>query len=65
MSEQDFQYDLIDDGEIWMGMIKSRNQSAHTYNKETADEIVNLILDRYFALFTQFERKMTELADVV
>jgi nucleotidyltransferase substrate binding protein (TIGR01987 family) len=65
VTREAFQYDLIGDGEIWMGMIKSRNQSAHTYNKETADEIANLILDRYFALFTQFERKMTELADVL
>lgn len=59
-----FQYDLLSDGETWMGMIKSRNQSAHTYNKETADEIAGLILEHYFALFTAFERKMTELADV-
>ncbi len=59
-----FQYNLLSDGETWMGMIKSRNQSAHTYNKETADEIADLILKHYFALFTEFERKMTELADV-
>ncbi|RFP14559.1 MULTISPECIES: nucleotidyltransferase substrate binding protein [unclassified Duganella] len=59
-----FQYNLLSDGETWMGMIKSRNQSAHTYNKETADEIAGLILKHYFVLFTAFERKMTELADV-
>lgn len=59
-----FQYNLLSDGETWMGMIKSRNQSAHTYNKETADEIAGLILNHYFALFMEFEQKMTELADV-
>ncbi|OEZ63239.1 nucleotidyltransferase substrate binding protein [Duganella sp. HH105] len=60
-----FQYDLLSDGETWMGMIKSRNQSAHTYNKESADEIAGLILAHYFTLFVEFEQKMTELADAV
>lgn len=45
-----------------MGMIKSRNQSAHTYNKETADEIGGLIVARYFDLFVALEVKMSELS---
>ncbi len=57
-----FQVNLISDGETWMGMIKSRNQSAHTYNKDTADEIANLVLRQYFALFEDFSTKMSELA---
>jgi nucleotidyltransferase substrate binding protein (TIGR01987 family) len=56
-----FQLGLLERGEIWMGMIKSRNQSAHTYNKETADEISRLILSDYFSLFKAFEQKMTGL----
>lgn len=58
-----FQHDLIRDGETWMGMIKSRNQSVHTYNKETADEISKLITTRYVALFIALEDKMSELAN--
>ncbi|HEX8403015.1 MAG TPA: hypothetical protein VF670_00240 [Duganella sp.] len=38
-----------------------RHQSAHTYNKETADEISRLILSDYFSLFKAFEQKMTGL----
>ena len=34
-----FQYGLIGDGESWMEMIKSRNQTSHTYNEDTATEI--------------------------
>lgn len=55
------QLGLLEDGDIWMGMIKSRNQSAHTYNKETADEISRLILTNYFSLFKAFEQKMAGL----
>lgn len=57
-----FQKNLISDGEAWMGMIKSRNQSSHTYNKETADEISGLVVNSYFSLFKTFAEKMTELA---
>lgn len=58
-----FELGLLQDGDIWMGMIKSRNQSAHTYNKETADEISGLIVSDYFSRFKALERKMMELAD--
>jgi nucleotidyltransferase substrate binding protein (TIGR01987 family) len=56
-----FQLGLLQNGDIWMGMIKSRNQSAHTYNKETADEISKLVLNEYFSLFKAFEQKMMSL----
>jgi len=58
-----FQLNLISDGEAWMSMIKSRNKSAHTYNKETADEIGGLVVARYFDLFVALEDKMSELSD--
>lgn len=57
-----FQHNLIAEGEAWMGMIKSRNQSAHTYNKETADAIGGLIVACYFDLFVALEAKMSELS---
>jgi nucleotidyltransferase substrate binding protein (TIGR01987 family) len=58
-----FELGLLQDGNVWMSMIKSRNQSAHSYNKETADEISRLILNDYFSLFKALEQKMIELAD--
>ena len=32
---------LIDNGEAWMDMIQSRNQTTHSYNEETAKRIAN------------------------
>lgn len=58
-----FELGLLQDGDVWMGMIKSRNQSAHTYNKETADEISGLIFTDYFPRFKALEQKMTELSN--
>ena len=49
-----FRMGLIRDGEVWMEMIKSRNQSADTYNLETAAEIARAIATRYWAAFRLF-----------
>ncbi len=49
---------LIEDGDNWMNMIKSRNLSSHTYNKETAEEIQNSIQNTYYFLFKVFQERM-------
>ncbi len=56
-----FNKGLIADGDGWMEMIKSRNKSSHTYNQETADEIVKKICDDYADLFNNFGQKMKTL----
>ncbi len=43
-----FKYGLIINGEIWMDMIRSRNKTSHTYNEETASEIINAVVNDYF-----------------
>jgi len=53
---------LVEEGEGWMEMIKSRNQTSHTYNQKVADEIVERILEAYFPLFESLSRRLTELA---
>lgn len=53
-----FQKELIADGESWMDMIKSRNQTAHLYNEATANEIAESIMNTYFELFKAFNIKM-------
>ncbi len=58
-----FKIELIDDGEGWMGMIKSRNLTSHTYNEEIADEINNLVVQKYLLLFLNFRDKMQVLLD--
>ncbi len=53
--EQSFQDAYILDGEAWMRMHASRNLTSHTYDQDTADEIVEKILEEYFDLFTQLK----------
>lgn len=56
-----FNKGLIHNGEEWMSMIVSRNKSTHTYNEETANELVDLITKSYFELFSVFKDTMTSL----
>lgn len=56
-----FKRGLILDGENWMDMIVSRVKSSHTYNVDTANEIVTKILSVYFDLFEAFNEKMESL----
>lgn len=56
-----FKIQLITDGEGWMNMIKSRNESSHAYNESTAEEIAEHIIHGYFSLFEAFENKMEQL----
>lgn len=56
-----FQKNLVTDGEGWMEMILSRNQSSHTYNQAVADEIAGKVAGLYHELFKAFEKRMQDL----
>ncbi len=58
---ESFNKGLILDGVGWMEMIKSRNQSSHTYNQKVAEEIVDKVVTRYHSLFRVFLLRMQEL----
>lgn len=46
-----FQLGLIDDGDLWMEMVKSRNLTSHTYNMETAVHVENDIETKFHNAF--------------
>lgn len=56
-----FSNGLIEDGEGWMEMIQSRNQTTHTYNEQVAAAIATRVQDRYRGLFQQFLERMESL----
>jgi nucleotidyltransferase substrate binding protein (TIGR01987 family) len=56
-----FKVALIYDGEVWMDMIESRNKSSHTYNEEIADDIVTVVIKRYYPLFIELQTGMEAL----
>jgi nucleotidyltransferase substrate binding protein (TIGR01987 family) len=56
-----FAQGLIENGEVWMDMVASRNKTSHTYNEETADDIFLKIVHQYFEEFRRFKTKMEAL----
>ena len=53
-----FRNGLIENGEVWMDMVDKRNLTSHTYDEETAAQVVSTICRTYFA---EFERLLVRL----
>ncbi len=58
-----FQRGLIEEGETWMDMIKSRTQTTHTYNEDVAKKIAADIVNLYFAEFEKLHSTMEALKE--
>ena len=56
--EQSFQDGYIIDGKGWMQMHKSRNLTSHTYDEETAMEIIESIRNTYFDLLKDLKIRL-------
>jgi len=56
-----FAQGLIDNGEAWMEMIKSRNLSVHAYDQTTANHIAVAILASYLPELSKLEARLEAL----
>ena len=57
-----FEMSLISDGQSWMDMIKSRNETSHNYDGSMADDVVDSIINRFYPLLAEFYQKMNCLS---
>lgn len=64
-----FKLGIIDNGQMWIDMIKSRNQTLHIYDEKTAEEIVQLVVKNYYPLLSALgkalEEKKAKLAELI
>jgi nucleotidyltransferase substrate binding protein (TIGR01987 family) len=58
--EQSFKDGLIKDGKAWMKMHQSRNLTSHTYDVQTANEIISGIRSQYFGLFDNLMKRLSK-----
>ncbi|MCC6601982.1 MAG: nucleotidyltransferase substrate binding protein [Anaerolineae bacterium] len=58
-----FSVGLIENGQVWMDMIQSRNLTSHTYNEATAAQIATAILGDYFPQFEALHDKLAALGE--
>lgn len=53
-----FQRDLLDNGQIWMAMIESRNLTSYTYDDAIADRVLTAVRQQYILLFDALNERM-------
>lgn len=58
-----FKAGLLENGETWMDMIRSRNRTTHTYDEATVLEIVDAVTEKYFAAFNALQVKLNKLKE--
>ncbi len=56
-----FKRGLIENGSLWMEMIKSRVLTSHTYNRETAAKISAQVINEYYDAFILLNEKLNEI----
>lgn len=53
-------YDFMDE-EIWLSMLKSRNDMTHIYNGNAARELVKAVLEKYIPEFLKLQENIFNL----
>jgi nucleotidyltransferase substrate binding protein (TIGR01987 family) len=56
-----FRRGLVENGQAWMDMIKSRTLTTHTYNQEVADAIADAVFNIYYTEFVRLEKTFQAL----
>ncbi len=56
-----FRNGVVENGEVWMDMIEKRNLTSHTYDEETAAEVVKIIRETYYPAFEGLLSKLQQL----
>jgi nucleotidyltransferase substrate binding protein (TIGR01987 family) len=53
-----FRRGIIENGELWMDMVKSRTLTSHTYNEDIARQIASDITEKYFLEFEKLHKTL-------
>lgn len=59
--KKSFEIELIQDGDIWLEALTSRNTTVHTYDKSKIEELVDVIKEEYFPLLESLYETLEEL----
>ncbi|MCM3714432.1 nucleotidyltransferase substrate binding protein [Alkalihalobacillus oceani] len=56
-----FQYEMIDNGTVWMQMLESRNILSHPYDEQAFETVFTKIIQEYFQAITSAFQEMERL----
>ncbi|UUX93000.1 nucleotidyltransferase substrate binding protein [Methanoplanus endosymbiosus] len=57
-TRESFKIGLINNGDVWMDMIVSRNKTVHTYDEDEMNAIYRKIVDDYTPEFTYLKERI-------
>ncbi len=57
-----FKRGLVEKGEVWMDMIRSRVLTTHTYNEDVAEKIATAIVEKYYPEFIALQTRLSDLS---
>ena len=60
-TKEAFNKGLLGEGQLWMDMIESRNNTVHTYNEEVLQTEYIKTVKNYLPLFLSFKEKMKSM----
>lgn len=55
-----FNYELIDNGSLWLEALEKRNLAAHTYDEQILEELQELIINKYFPIMDQLKNTIAK-----
>ena len=58
-----FERGLVKDGQVWMDMVKKRQLTVHTYNRETSEAILTAIVDDFYYQLNELRTTFRALLD--
>lgn len=58
-----FRRGLLQNGELWMDMLQDRIRTTHTYDENTAREVVQAVIQRYFPELIQLSNLLVSLQE--
>lgn len=59
--QQAFKQGIIEDGEVWIKIMLSRNELSHMYDEETSRKIYNELKKNYLKEFNKLEEKFEQI----
>lgn len=59
-----YKFYFISDEELWLEMLKRRNEAIHIYDANIAAQLVNLIFDKYMAAFIKLRDELSRRLNV-
>ena len=59
-----YKFYFISDEELWLEILKRRNEEIHIYDANIAEELVNLIFDKYMAAFIKLRDELNRRLNV-